>query len=93
MGLSGFKVMLVVGVVLLLFLPTLVKRSQGLPEQFAILRSRLTGQPLPEPVVEYVAPVAVRPASFAERVGRVIGGAWRILAGTVRMVTYGFRRS
>lgn len=92
MGLSGFKVMLVVGVVLLLFLPTLVKRSQGLPEQLAILRSRLTGEPLPEPAPVYAAPAAPVRASLAERMGRLIGAGWRAVRGTVRMVTYGFRR-
>lgn len=92
MGLSGFKVMLVVGVVLLLFLPTLVKRSQGLPEALAILRSRLTGEPLPEPTVAYVAPAAPARVSFAERIGRLIGAGWRVVRGTLRMVTYGFRR-
>jgi hypothetical protein len=92
MGLSGFKVMLVVGVVLLLFLPTLVKRSQGLPEAIATLRARLTGEPLPEPTVAFVAPAVPVRLSLAERVGRLIGAAWRVVRGTVRVVTYGFRR-
>jgi hypothetical protein len=92
MGLSGFKVMLVVGVILLLFLPTLMKRSQGLPEAIAILRSRLTGEPLPEPVVDYVAPAVPVRLSFAERVGRLIGTGYRFVRGAFRMVTYGFRR-
>ncbi len=72
MGLSGFKLLLVVGVVAVLFLPTLVKRSQGLTVAFDQLRARLSGEPLPEPVQIDIPAEAARPR-FAERLGGWIG--------------------
>ncbi len=79
MGLSAFKIFLIVGVVAILFLPTFMRRAQALPALFEGLRSRIGGED-----DERVAPAAMaapepEPArpSMAERAG---GAAARLAA-------------
>jgi hypothetical protein len=44
MGISAFKLFLILGVVAILFLPTLIRRSSGLPALFDQLRARIAGE-------------------------------------------------
>jgi hypothetical protein len=44
MGLSTFKLILILGVVTILFLPVLIRRAYGLPALFEQFRARIAGE-------------------------------------------------
>jgi hypothetical protein len=44
MGMSAFKLFLILAAVGVLFLPTLIRRSSALPAAFEQLRSRISGE-------------------------------------------------
>jgi len=44
MGMSAFKLFLILGIVAILFLPTLIRRSSSLPALFEQLRARIAGK-------------------------------------------------
>ena len=78
MAISGFKMVLILAVVCILFLPTFIKRASVLPGMLAGLRDRLSGEEGGKPAdtpaasarpVEAEAP----PAGLAERFGGAVG--------------------
>jgi hypothetical protein len=75
MGMSGFKLFLILAVVGILFLPTMIRRSSGFPALFKHLQARIAGE---QPERDDGAPLAedaVSPDSKptrAERFGNMI---------------------
>ena len=78
MGLSAFKLFLILGVVAILFLPALIRRSSGLSVLFEQLRARIAGEEPAEDKSAAPAPVAVNQntkLSMGERFGAMLARA------------------
>ena len=77
MGLSGAKLLIIVAVVGLLFLPVLLRQARSIPMLLEQARAAFSGEDAEtsghRPRAAEPAHQAPRPASFAERLGRVIG--------------------
>jgi hypothetical protein len=73
MGISGFKIVLILAVVAILFLPTFIKRASALSAMLPALRDRLSGEeggrPAPGPAASRAAEPEAPPPSLAERFG------------------------
>lgn len=72
MGISGFKIVLILAVVAILFLPTFIKRASALSAMLPALRDRLSGEeggmPAAAPAAGPKAEPEARPG-LAERFG------------------------
>lgn len=77
MGLSGVKLLIIGAVVALLFLPLLLRQARSIPVLLEQARHAFSGEdsetPSHRPQAAEPVRQAPRPASFAERLGRVIG--------------------
>lgn len=77
MGLSGAKLLIIGAVVALLFLPMLLRQARSIPVLLEQARAAFAGDDAERPGLprQTAEPVrqAPRPASFAERLGHVIG--------------------
>lgn len=77
MGLSVPKLLIIGAVVVLLFLPLLLRQARSIPMLLEQARAAFAGEDEdasgPRPQAAEPAREAPRPASIAERLGRVIG--------------------
>ncbi|WP_342236747.1 hypothetical protein [Inquilinus sp. OTU3971] len=75
MGLSGVKLLIIGAVVALLFLPMLLRQARSIPMLLEQARAAFSGEELETHRPQAAEPTrgAPRPASVAERLGRVIG--------------------
>jgi hypothetical protein len=72
---SAFKLFLIIGGVVILFLPALIRRSSGLPAAFEQLRARIAGEHPPEDQDPAEPPNAISPGTKpgpGERLGRAL---------------------
>lgn len=75
MGFSPVKLLIIGAVVALLFLPLLLRQARSIPLLLEQARAAFAGEDAPghHPRAAEPAREAPRPASIAERLGRVIG--------------------
>ena len=77
MGLSGVKLLIIGAVVALLFLPVLLRQARSIPVLLEQARAAFSGEDAEttghRPQAAESTREAPRPASVAERLGRVIG--------------------
>lgn len=73
MGLSGVKLLVIGAVVALLFLPLLLRQARSIPVLLEQARAAFSGEESDRPHAAEPTREAPRPASVAERLGRVVG--------------------
>lgn len=84
MAISGFKMVLILAVVCILFLPTFIKRASIIPGMLAELRGRFSGEEGGRPASAAAAPppeVEVLPPGRAERFGNAMARLGQRLKG------------
>ena len=75
MGMSAFKLFLIFGVVAILFMPTLIRRSSALPGIFEQVRARIAGEELSHDKAAEASPAVTQQntkPTMAERFGSML---------------------